>query len=448
MPFKPYPYQQELIDKARASIARGNRHVMIISPAGSGKSIIIAEIARLAIKKGGHVMFMVHRKELVNQITETFVKDGIDLVHTTIMTVGRIKNRLGKLPKPTLMICDETHHSRAKTYRDIYDYYSDVPLVGFTATPWRLSGKGFGDIYDDMVEGPTVEWLIDNHYLAPFTVYGYNNGNQSALKKSSTGDYTSKSIDNFANTIIRGDIVKTWREKADGRKSIIYCHAVWFSQAVAQAFNDAGITAKHVDSKTPAGERNQIMADFKAGKIKILCNCDLISEGFNVPDCSCVVLLRPTESLVLYIQQAMRSMRYQLGKHAIIIDQVGNFQRFGLPDTPHKWTLADRKKQGKKSGGSDGGVAVKTCDQCFAVINANCKICPICGAEIKVEQTPVEVDKEAKLTDVTKFKFTTNYLVTKRPEELKSMQELYAYAKAKGYKRGWVWYQAKNRSWA
>lgn len=113
--FKPYPYQQELIDKARKSLANGNKSVLIVSPAGSGKSIVIAEIARLAINKGGHVMFMVHRKELVEQIKDTFLKDEIDLSHTTIMTVGRIKNRLGKLPKPTLIITDETHHSLAKT---------------------------------------------------------------------------------------------------------------------------------------------------------------------------------------------------------------------------------------------------------------------------------------------------------------------------------------------
>lgn len=447
MTFKPYPYQQDLIDKARNSLAKGNRAVLLVSPAGSGKSVIIAEIARLAVEKGGHVLFLVHRKELVDQIKETFKADEIDLAHTTIMTVGRIKNRLGKLPKPTLIITDETHHSVAKTYLTIYRYYSDVPRLGFTATPWRMNGQGLHDIYDDMVEGQNVRWLIDNHYLAPFTLYGFNPGDQSMLKRSSTGDYTNASMDAFAKKMIYGDIISNWREKAEGRKTIVYCHAVWFSKQVAQAFNDAGIPATHADSQTPPAERDQIMADFKAGKVKILCNVDLVSEGFNVPDCSCVVLLRPTESLVLYIQQAMRSMRYQPGKQAVIIDQVGNFQRFGLPDAQREWTLADRKKQGKKNSDNQDAPIVKTCDQCFAVINANCKVCPFCGAEVEVEQIQIEIDKEAKLTDVTDFKFTTNYLVTKKPAELNSMQELYAYAEAKGYKRGWAWYQGKQRGW-
>lgn len=446
--FKLFPYQQELVDKARQSLARGNHSVLLVSPAGSGKSVMIAEITRLAIEKGGHVMFMVHRKELVNQIVETFLKDDIDLNHTTIMTVGKIKHRLGKLPTPTLIITDETHHSLAKTYRDIYNWYADVPRLGFSATPWRLSGKGLKDVYDDMVEGPSVQWLIDHSYLAEFTMYGYDSGDDSQLKKSSTGDYTGRSMDDYAKTIIRGDVVKTWREKANGRKTIVYCHAVWFSKEVAQAFNDAGIKAAHVDSKTPAGERSQIMADFKAGKIMVLCNCDLISEGFNVPDCSCVVLLRPTESLVLYIQQSMRSMRFVPGKHAVIIDQVGNFKKFGTPAAPHTWTLEDRKKKKKGNGGGQSGPPVRTCEKCFAVIPAQSRICPICGAEIEVTKTELDIDRDAKLDDVTQFKpFQANYIVTKRPSELKTRQELEEYAKAKGYRKGWIWYQMKSRGW-
>lgn len=446
--FKLFGYQQELVDKARQSLAKGNHSVLLVSPAGSGKSVIIAEITRLAIEKGGHVMFMVHRKELVDQIIDTFLKDDIDLSHTTVMTVGKIKRRLGKLPTPTLIITDETHHSLAKTYQDIYNWYDNVPRLGFSATPWRLSGKGLKDVYDDMVEGPSVQWLIDNSYLADYTMYGYKSGDDSQLKKSSTGDYTGRSMDDYAKTIIRGDVIKTWREKANERKTIVYCHAVWFSKEVAQAFNDAGIKAAHVDSKTPSGERSKIMADFKAGKIMVLCNCDLISEGFNVPDCSCVVLLRPTESLVLYIQQSMRPMRFVPGKHAVIIDQVGNFKKFGTPDTPRTWTLEDRKKK-KGNGGGQLGPPVRTCEKCFAVIPAQSRSCPICGAEIEVTKTELDIDRDANLDDVTQFKpFSANYVVTKRPSELKTRQDLEEYAKAKGYKPGWIYYQLKKRGLA
>lgn len=393
-------------------------------------------------------MFMVHRKELVDQIIDTFLKDDIDLSHTTVMTVGKIKRRLGKLPTPTLIITDETHHSLAKTYQDIYNWYDNVPRLGFSATPWRLSGKGLKNVYDDMVEGPSVQWLIDNSYLADYTMYGYKSGDDSQLKKSSTGDYTGRSMDDYAKTIIRGDVIKTWREKANERKTIVYCHAVWFSKQVAQVFNNAGIKAAHVDSKTPSGERSKIMVDFKAGKIMVLCNCDLISEGFNVPDCSCVVLLRPTESLVLYIQQSMRPMRFVPGKHAVIIDQVGNFKKFGTPDTPRTWTLEDRKKK-KGNGGGQLGPPVRTCEKCFAVIPAQSRSCPICGAEIEVTKTELDIDRDANLDDVTQFKpFSANYVVTKRPSDLKTRQDLEEYAKAKGYKPGWIYYQLKKRGLA
>lgn len=422
--------------------------MLLVSPAGSGKSVIIAEIARMAVAKGGHVLFMVHRKELVEQIEETFRTDGIDLTHTTIMTVGRIKNRLGKLPKPTLIITDETHHALAKTYRAIYDYYPDVPRLGFTATPWRLSGAGFKDVYDDLVEGPTVKWLIDHHYLAPFTLYGFENSDQSLLKRSSTGDYTNASMDAFAKRIIYGDIIKNWQEKANGQKTIIYCHAVWFSQAIAKEFNEAGIPAVHVDSKTPAKARAQMMADFKAGKVKILCNVDLVSEGFNVPDCSCVVMLRPTKSLVLYTQQAMRSMRYQLGKQATIIDQVSNYERFGLPDTDRNWSLNPRKP--KRRGQGSGAAFVKTCPECYRALPIKCLECPECGHKFAVKKPDqdIEIDKQAKLTQINNFNpLTTNYLILKRPEDLNSVDELKAYAKLMNYKSGWVWYQQKQRGW-
>lgn len=331
--YQLFDYQQDLVKRARNALAKGHKGALIVSPPGSGKSIVISEIARLTTLKGGHVLFFVHRQELVSQIKDSFKQQNVDLSHCTIMTVGKVANRLKVLPKPNLIIVDESQHSRAKTYLKIFNYYSGVPRLGFTGSPWRLSGKGFKDIYSAMVKGPTTKWLIEHHKLAPFTLYGYQLGQSELLKRGSTGDYTNKSMDDYAHSIIHGDIVESWLKFANKKKTIIYCHSTSFSKIVAQQFKDAGINAVHVDAKTPPEKRKGIMSDFKQGKIKILCNVDLVSEGFNVPDCSCVVLLRPTQSLVVYLQQAMRSMRYQLNKHAVIIDQVGNFQRFGLPDT-------------------------------------------------------------------------------------------------------------------
>lgn len=443
--FQLFDYQQDLVDKARNALAAGNQGVLIVSPPGSGKSVVISEIARLTVKKGGHVLFFVHRQELVKQIKDSFKQQGVDLNHCTIMTVGKVANRLKILPKPNLIIVDESQHSRAKTYLKIFGYYNDVPRLGFTGSPWRLSGKGFKDIYSAMVLGPTAKWLIENKKLAPFTVYGYQLGDKSTLKSGSTGDYTKKSLNNYTKSIIHGDIVKSWLKFAKDRKTIIYCHSTSFSKEVAQSFRDAGINAVHADAKTPESKRDKIMVDFKEGKIKILCNVDLVSEGFNVPDCSCVVLLRPTQSLVIYLQQSMRAMRYQPNKHAIIIDQVGNFERFGLPDTDYKWTLEDREKHPRKDSGSTEGLQIKTCPDCFAVIKAECVKCPICGHDFSIEIRKIKQKKDQELRAIKAEKFHIDLIAKKKVSELTSFKELTMYAKAKHYKNGWAWHMAKRK---
>lgn len=449
--YQLFDYQQKLVDGARSALAQGNKGVLIVSPPGSGKSVVIAEIARLTTEKGRQVLFFVHRKELVNQIKDSFVAQGVNLNNCTIMTVGKVANRLGYLPKPNLIIVDESQHSRAKTYLKIFKFYSDVPRLGFTGSPWRLSGKGFKDIYSAMIEGPNVKWLIKNHKLAPFTMYGYRLGDDSQLKLGSNGDYTNKSLDAFSQTIIRGDIIKSWKRFANGRKTIVYCHSAQFAKEVANAFRRANINAEEADSKTPEKERDRIMSDFKTGKIKVLCNCDLISEGFNVPDCSCVILLRPTESLVVYLQQSMRCMRYQPDKDAIIIDQVGNFTRFGLPDADREWTLEDRIKHPQREGGS-AGPAIKTCPQCFGVILASLHDCPLCGYSFETEFRKIAQDRRAELEKINlnakelrERKKKEQELLLRDPSTFTSFKEFAIYGKAMGHKPGWAWHRAKAK---
>ena len=442
--YQLFDYQQALVEKTRQALSDGNQGVLIVSPPGSGKSVVIAEIARLTTLKHNRVLFFVHRKELVKQIKDSFIQQNVNLNYCTILTVGKVAHRLKILPKPNLIIVDESHHSRAKTYQKIFNYYSDVPRLGFTGSPWRMSGKGFEDIYSAMVEGPTTKWLISHHKLAPFTLYGYQLGDKSKLKVGSTGDYTNKSMDDFSKSIIHGDIVKSWWKFAHGRQTIIYCHSTEFSKKVAQAFRNEGISAVHVDAKTPQKKRDQIMKDFKTAKISILCNVDLVSEGFNVPDCSCVVLLRPTKSLVIYLQQAMRAMRYQPDKKAIIIDQVGNFERFGLPDQEREWTLKDREKTPHRENTNEG-IAIKTCPKCFAVIEASLTTCPICGHDFTPEIRELEQKREQELQKIEAERINRRNIANKKVSELTSFKELAIYGKARGFKPGWAWHMAKRK---
>lgn len=403
---------------------------------------MIAEVVKNAVNKGSHILFIVHRKELSYQIENTLKKHGVDLTHVDILSEKRAKNNLINLTPPKIIVTDETHHSRAKTYKDIYDYFPNALRVGFTATPWRANGKGFTDIYDEMVKGPTVEWLIKNNKLADYEYKSVVLADESKLKKSRTGDYTKKSMDNAIPKAIYGNIVENYKKFANGQKTILYAHSVETSKDIAEQFKNAGINAEHADAKTSATERDRIMSDFKNGTIKVLCNVDLISEGFDVPDCTCVILARPTDSLVLFMQQAMRSMRYQPNKKALIIDHVGNYARHGLPDTPHDWNKYFKGYKKKRSKKESDAPKLTECPECFTVYASELDECPNCGHKNETEEKKGLEQKDAELTDIKPFK--VDYTLKryskdlKDKKDLKSLEDYYLYTKANNYKESWI----------
>ncbi|MDN6629706.1 MAG: DEAD/DEAH box helicase [Staphylococcus equorum] len=441
MTYGLYDYQQTLVDQSRKSIGNGSKGVLIQAPPGSGKSIIIAEIARLATKMKNHVLFVVHRKELADQIEEDFIKNDADMDYVTIETVIRAYNRKNTLPRPQVIITDETHHSRAKTYQKLYNHFSDAFRLGFTATPWRMSGDGFTDIYDDLIKGPTVECLIKNKRLAPYRYLAEDSIDRKHLKQNSMGDYDNKSIEKeFSESRIYGDIVKHYNQHAKGHKAIVYAPSVSISEQIAEEFQLAGIKAMHVDGKTNKKERETIMSDFRSGEINVIVNVDLISEGFNVPDCSCVILARPTKSLVLYIQQAMRAMRYQPGKEAIILDHVGNVHEFGLPDMDREWTIKPRIK--KKKSNTEPSLA-KQCPTCASWLAPAMKVCPFCEHDFVAEERELEI-VEGELQEI---KNKEAFAIKFREEQFKfqctkkkprTEKEYYYFARAKEYKESWL----------
>ncbi|WP_333603513.1 DEAD/DEAH box helicase [Lactobacillus acetotolerans] len=425
--YKLFDYQQKMVDEARISLARGHNGVLIVSPPGSGKSVVIAEIARLVTRnKNGHVLFFVHRQELVKQIKQSFEEQNVDLNKCTIMTVGKVKNRLKSLPAPTLIICDESQHAKAKTYMTIFNYYASVPRLGFSGSPWRMSGEGFDDIYSALVEGPSVQWLIDHHKLAPAKYYSVNLYDKNKLKKSSNGDYSQKSMDLAAENNLYGDILNTWKKIASDRQTIIYAHSTQHSQQIANIFQQDGINAKHCDFKTPKSERDRIVNDFRNGELQVLCNYGLFDEGYNVKECSCVVIARPTTSLVFDLQATMRCMRYLPNKEAIIIDHAANYLRFGFPQDDRDWSLTSRKRQ--VNSGDDEQIYV--CDECLGVFRnwTSDDKCPYCGAAKPLRLIKQEQDKqkiiEAEIVEIQRSKKNERYA--------KNLLECMQIIKAKG----------------
>lgn len=429
-------YQTELIARTRKSWAAGHKRPCIVLGCGGGKSVIVAEIARKTTENKKRVLFIVHRKELCDQIRHTFEWWGVDMDYCTIGMVQTVTRRLTKIRPPSLIITDENHHCLANSYRRIYEAFPGAYCVGVTATPVRLDGSGLGDVNDDLVIGPPTRWLIDNGYLAPYKYYSVKLIDADALR-TRRGEYDLSGV--TLDRKIYGDVILSYRKFADGLKAICYCPSIPYSEQMAERFRAAGIPAAHIDGTTDKRERDRIIADFRAGKIQVLCNVDLISEGFDVPDCGAAILLRPTKSLTLYIQQAMRCMRYKPGKTAVIIDHVGNVFRHGFPDDDRDWNLYAKpdKKARKKPE-----VRAKECPQCMAAVPSTAAECPHCGYKFRVEGRELEEDGSAKIEEIKRI--TADYT---RPGDCRSYRELLEYAKNHGYKPGWAWYQAKERGY-
>ncbi|ECB9366302.1 DEAD/DEAH box helicase [Listeria monocytogenes] len=406
---------------------------------GAGKSVILSEIIRMTTHNKNHVLFLVHRKELIDQIRNTLIMNEVDMSYVKLGMVQTIVRRLNKTSEPSLIIIDESHHVLANSYKKIIHHFSKAKVVGFTATPVRINGGGLGDINDTLIEKVNVKWLIENQFLAHYKYYAPEIVQTETLNVKRTGEFDMTSLDDqFNKRMIWGDVIKHYQKLANGEQAILYASSIYQSEKMAASFEQVGITAAHIDGKTPKTERDHIIQQFRNGDIKVLCNLDLIGEGFDVPDCSTVIMLRPTQSLSLYIQQSMRGMRYRPGKTSIIIDHVGNVSRFGLPDMERTWTLEPKKGSNSKKAEAP----VKICPDCFMTVLSSNKQCEHCGHEFKVEVKPIQIDDAAELQEITEPVFQVDY---SSPNDCKNMKELYDYAKQHNYKRGWAYHQGKVR---
>ena len=447
------PYQQQFIDDVRNQFLLNHKRVVGVAPCGAGKTIMTGWMIKQALKRGKRSIFFVHRQELIKQTSETFSR--LDIPHgiicsgvpmqtdlpVQIASVQTLALRLDKIPAPDFLICDECHHILANTYKKIIDKWKDAYLLGVTATPLRMGNINLGDIFSSMVIGASVNQLIDLGNLTDFDYFAPDTNIDLSHVRSKFGEYVKSDLAAaMDDTRIIGSIVDNYRLYANGKSAICYCVNVEHSKSVANSFTAAGISAAHVDGETPAAIREQLVDDFRAGKIKVLCNAELFSEGFDVPRCQAVILARPTKSLTLYIQQAMRSMRpdkHEPDKRAVIIDHVQNYRRFGLPDLPRDWCLdpAPPKQQGEPP--------VKQCPQCCRVLPISTRICPNCqyvffsqdDAQDRLKQHSGNLKKIQRDKKIS----GSGELIKHAPS---SPEEFLSIAKVKGYKIGWVAFQA------
>jgi DNA repair protein RadD len=286
----------------------------------------------------------------------------MDLSHTVqVASVQTVARRLHLLPRDffQLLVVDEAHHTTAGTWARVIAHFHAAKLLGVTATPIRGDGRGLGEHYQAMVQGPTAAELTSEGYLAPARVLAPPGFDSAGLRKR-MGDFDTKQAEQRVGTIM-GDCLGHYRKHLSGQTAIAFCCSVAHAEAVAALFQSAGIAAASIDGTMDTGTRRELLQRLAVGDLKVLTSCALIGEGVDVPSVGGCILLRPTASVGLHLQMIGRCLRPQPGKTAVVLDHVGNTLRLGHHLEERDWTLDGLRKRDREAAPS-----VKVCPTCFA----------------------------------------------------------------------------------
>ena len=393
------PYQTQLITDIRLQYQLGHKSVLAVLPTGGGKTVCFSYIAQQAAKKGNRVCVLVHRAELLDQASRAMptphgrisAGKAMDLSHAVqVASVQTLARRLHLLPRDffQLLVVDEAHHTTAGTWAKVIEHFHAAKLLGVTATPIRSDGRGLGEHYQSMVQGPTAQQLTSDGFLAAAKVLAPPGFDSTGLRKR-MGDFDAKDAEQRVGTIM-GDCLGHYRKHLPGQTAIAFCCSVAHAEAVAALFQSAGIAAASIDGSMDATQRQQLLSDLGTGSLKVLTSCALIGEGVDVPSVGGCILLRPTASVALHLQMIGRCLRPQPGKRAVVLDHVGNTVRLGHHLEERDWTLDGVAKRDREQAPS-----VKVCPQCFAAMASQAKQCGECGHTFAAEARELQqVDGE------------------------------------------------------
>lgn len=445
------PYQQTIVDEVRVAYKAGFKCPLVVASTGAGKTIMFSYITHGAASRGNPVLIAAHRKEIIKQISLSLAKFGVEhqviaapqvvrsimVAHfkafgrvfikgqatTMVGSVQTIVGRFEQIDKTVarcegrkmLVVMDEGHHVVADTqWGRVMDRYCDqrggLGLV-VTASPQRLDGRGLGagrgGYADTIIYGPPMRWLIENGFLSPYRIFTAPAQIDLSGVRKRMGDFVASELqERVDKKTVTGDAISHWRKHADGMRTVVFCVSVSHSQHVAAEFNAAGIPAAHIDGSIDDSERDQAITDFADGRVLVLTQVNLVSEGFDLGSIAqkdvtidCLVDLAPTESLVNAMQRWGRALRPAPSKVAVLLDHAGNVYRHGLPDECREWSLegVKPKKRAAANDNDDPDVKISTCTQCFT-IHAPAPECPTCGhvyppKERKVEQQDGELQE-------------------------------------------------------
>lgn len=354
------PYQSHLVKRCLDEL--NSNRVLLQLPTGGGKTVIFSSVAEDFIVHGERVLVLAHRTELIEQavaklqaITQSqvgIIKAGVRPNYAAPIQVASVQTLAKDIQRcfqPDLIVIDEAHHAATRTYQKILKAFPDSYQLGVTATPCRLDGKGLNDLFDVLIQGPSVKELMAKGFLCKYKLFRSEKAMNTKGVRVKAGDYVSKDIASLNPiTILSGNLVSNYRLHCYGKKCLVFAVNIEHSMAIAERYNSYGIPAAHLDGKSSPGDRKAILDAFARGDLLVLSNVGLFTEGFDLPSLDAVQIARPTQSLVLWLQMVGRVLRPSANKtRGIILDHTQNHKLLGLPNDRRTWSLTGMDRRSR-----------------------------------------------------------------------------------------------------
>lgn len=441
------PHQLQALQDLRAAYAAGRRAPVLVAPTGSGKTATSTVIIRSAVSKGRRVWFMAHLREILEATSGKLAAEGIDHgfvmagrdynpaypVH--VVSVQTAARRLGALERPQLIVVDECHLAVADTYRKVVADVGNPLLLGLTATPVRLDGRGLGEMFDSLVQSCTTQQLIDAGLLVPIRYYAPSRPDLTGVR-TIAGDYAQGDVAEAMNRpTITGDAVAHYRKLAHGRPCVVFCTNIRHAEDTAEAFRAAEYRAMAISGQSDTEDRDRALRGLADGSLDVVVNCQLWVAGVDCPSIGCVVLLAPTKSVTKYLQSIGRGLRTAPGKNdLVVLDHAGNAYQHGLPTEAREWSLEGARRSTRCNGDVE---SVRQCERCYFVFPP-APVCPACGHahQPKPQQLHQQDGDLEELTEVKRQK-------RREVGRARTIGDLIQIAKDRGYAMGWVYQMAR-----
>ncbi|GMW05422.1 MAG: hypothetical protein AMXMBFR8_02190 [Nevskiales bacterium] len=447
------PYQTAALDRLAAAFAAGHRSPLLVAPTGSGKTVIAAELIRREVSEGRRALFLAPRRELVHQTCDKLDALGVGygvllagdgrVNHYAAVQIASVDTLLSRvvrrrrltLPPFDLVLVDEAHLGITAARSALLAHWPDARRIGLTATPTRKDGRALGLLYDALLEVATPAELTAAGHLVPARCFSVSEPDLERVHVRA-GDYVPSELDRVMNRpALLGDVVGHWLEHAGDRRTVVFATSIQHSVALASEFTRRGVAAEHVDASTPAADRAAIFQRFRTGGCQVLSNCFLASYGFDLPELGCVVMARPTRSLMLYLQMLGRGLRPADGKRdCLVLDHAGNVHRHGFATDERLWTLdgdlALVEPERADARSEPFEAKQLTCPDCQCVFTGS-RTCPECGYYFAPRGRRIET-LDGELVEIGA------HASEETRDRMQFFLELRGFATEKDFKPGWA----------